>query len=331
MASLRQVRPGRQLYVRTKTTATTATDNPPGYNLIFLHGTCGSSAQFDTVLEELRKNSITNEKLPCACYLYDAVGCGQSPVVHDWTAYETDEAVSDVASILENANVVDKSLPTILIGHSYASTVMIRFLKQWNDNNCDDDDNHINHNERPNIVGCIFISPALRTNLNPNNDGGHVVFGLPVLVLECLQSVLTGLFLEAAYHPSTDPVILQHAREASNNNSMYVAKAYHTHHVWATPNECKDALFRKEGQKMDLSGIGNDGRSTVPKVLVLHGKQDKVLPVEAGQQFADVCNATTTVVVEEASHNVMEEQPRAVSDAIAEFLLSLSSSLSQRQ
>lgn len=128
---IQTVRPGRDLYTRTVISGT------PLLNLVWVHGTCAKSAQFDRVLEKLSANSV-------ACYLYDAMGCGQSPMVSEWDAYTTEEAVLDLKAVVELC-IEDKSLPTVVIGHSFAVTTIIRML-----------------HPQENIAACIFLSSALK-------------------------------------------------------------------------------------------------------------------------------------------------------------------------
>jgi abhydrolase domain-containing protein 8 len=269
---IQTIRPGRNLYTRTIISKT------PLLNLVWVHGTCAKSSQFDAVVEKM---SATNSVV--ACYLYDAMGCGQSPILSEWDAYTTKEAALDLRAFLEKC-IEDKSLPTVVIGHSYAVTVIIRMLAQ---------------NRHVNVAACVFLSSALKGSPVPLHNRGHPIFKLPVVLLKCLQPFLTKEFIRLAYHPEADPALLEASNDADNANDMYMCKAYHVHHDWATVEEATSNI-------------------RVP-CLVIHGREDKVIPVEGGQHLADMTRGKL-VIVERASHQVMEEQPEQVAEAIWEWL-----------
>lgn len=265
---IKTVRPGRDLYTREVISGT------PLLNLVWLHGTCAKSAQFNLVLDKLSANSV-------ACYLYDAMGCGQSPMVSEWDAYTTEEAVLDLEAVIELC-IEDKSLPIVVIGHSYAVTTIIRMLHQ-----------------QENIAACIFLSSALKGGPVPLHDGGHPIFKLPIFLLRCLQPLLTKEFIRLAYHPEADCALLEASKDADNANDMGMCKAYHCHHDWATVEEAKSNIH-------------------VP-CLVIHGRADKIIPMAGGQHLADITQAKL-LIMEHASHQVMEEQEGQVAEAIWEFL-----------
>ena len=248
--------------------------------MLLLHGTCASSSQYNSVLQAL--SGILEESI--AFHRFDAISCGNSPLVREWDAYHSDQAVLDLAAIMEQ--VIDTSLPTVVIGHSYAPSIIIRFFCR--------------HGVPTNIKGCIFLSSAMSGPVNPVPDGGHPIFQLPVVILRCLQPSMTKSFIKLAYHPNTSPMLIEEACKLNSGNDMYMAKAYHRHHQWATNDECTA-----------LHGL---------PVLLVHGKDDKILPLEAGIHLADVVHATRIITVDEASHQVMEEKPVDVAQHIVTFL-----------
>lgn len=274
-----EIRTGRTVHYRV--VRSSSGSSKPKYQLLFLHGTCASSAQYNGLLEELE------EEEGVVCHLYDSISCGKSPMVRDWESYHTNQSVLDVKSILEDA--MDTSLPTMLVAHSYAPTILIRYLHR--------------HGVPSNVKGCVFLSSAMSGEANPIPNGGHGIFKLPIFVLDCLQPTMTKGFLDMAYHPKTDPKLVELASSANSGNNMYMAKAYHTHHEWATREECSNL-------------------DDLP-VLVLHGKDDKVLPAQAGEYLADVVKAKQFILVEDTSHQLMEEKPKEVARHIVEFMKEL--------
>lgn len=277
-AGLKEVRPGRILFHRSEILGSSSA--PPKIQMLLLHGTCASSSQYNNVLKAL--SEILEESI--VCHRFDAISCGNSPLVREWEAYHSDQAVLDLAAIIEKE--IDPSLPTVIIGHSYAPTIIIRFFHR--------------HGIPTNIKGCVFLSSGISGPVNPIPDGGHPIFRLPVVILRCLQPSLTKSFLQLAYHPKTSPSLIEEASKSNNGNNMYMAKAYHRHHQWATNDECTA-----------LHGV---------PVLVLHGKDDKILPLEAGMYLADVVHATRIITVDETSHQVMEEKPKDVAQHIVTFI-----------
>lgn len=294
-AELVEIRPGRTVFFRQEVLCGRGGSNNQDikidYNLVILHGTCAASSQFDLWLPELAK---TIEERAVCCYLYDAISCGKSPLVKDWKAYETEQAVLDLHAILEN-QIEDPTLPTILMGHSYAPTVLVRYLNRF----------QTTTTTTPRIAGCVLLSSAVRSESNPVPDGGHSIFVLPVVVLNCLQPSLSKSFVQAAYHTATaDPQLLQDALQTNDGNDMYMAKAYHQHHKWlSVPDECR--------RVQNLA------------TLVVHGQNDLILPPQAGQHLADAIRAQQFVVIDNASHQVMQEQPKELAKVVSSFVKSL--------
>jgi pimeloyl-ACP methyl ester carboxylesterase len=254
--------------------------------LLFLHGTCASSSQYNGLLQALADGLDPGTAI--YCHLYDAISCGKSPLVKDWGSYHTDQGVLDLKAVIDSK--LNKAVPTILVGHSYAPTVIIRYLHR--------------HGVPSNVKGCILLSSAMAGKVNPIPNGGHPIFNLPVFVLRCLQSSMTKSFLEMAYHPNTSPDLIQAANDSNSGNDMYMAKAYHTHHLWVTAAECASL------------------HEQVP-ILVLHGKDDRILPAEAGECLADAVKAKRFLTVDETSHQVLEEKPAEVAGHILDFLKEL--------
>jgi pimeloyl-ACP methyl ester carboxylesterase len=273
---LTEVRPGRILFHRIEILGSAK----PTLQILLMHGTCASSSQYNSLLQELT-NTLDQAVV---CHLFDAISCGRSPLVRDWDAYHTDEAVLDLEAVL--GQHMDNSLPTVLIGHSYAPTIIIRYIHR--------------HGIPSNIKACVFLSSGVSGDANPIPNGGHPIFRLPVIVLRCLQPSLTKSFLRLAYHPKSCTTMIQEASKSSSGNDMYMAKAFHTHHQWATQDECHS-----------LRGI---------PILVIHGKDDKILPAEAGEHLADVVKAQSFVAIEDTSHQVMEEKPKDVAQRIVIFM-----------
>jgi len=274
------IRPGRNLFYRELHLGTGS--EIATFNLVMLHGTCASSAQFDFLLCSLQEKDLS-----ACCYLYDAVGCGRSPTLSDYAAYHTDEQVLDLKAIMDTR--IDPSRPTILLGHSYAPTIIMRYL-------CQNDDSR--------VKACIFLSTAIIGGPLPITNGGHPLFGLPVPVLKCIQPWLTKEFLKMAFDPSADAALVEASRVASNKNSMCICKWYQKHHQFAILEEAKAV-------------------SHLP-VLIMHGVSDGIIPKEGGQHLADsIGEYAAFKIIEMASHQVMEERPDEVAKEVMAFVQGL--------
>jgi pimeloyl-ACP methyl ester carboxylesterase len=121
---------------------------------------------------------------------------------------------------------------------------------------------------------------------------------LPVFVLNCLQRVLTESFLNLAVHPHNG-WLADRLRQESNSNDMRVAKAYHTQMEW----------------RPALSLLAH-----LPKVLIVHGADDRIIPIECGQHLHNIIPSSELLVVDSASHLVHMEQAPRVATAILSFL-----------
>jgi pimeloyl-ACP methyl ester carboxylesterase len=333
-----EIRPGRQIFYRQVLLQQQQQQSQKDHetsicHLVFVHGTCASSAQFNSLLQALEellqippyydhdddhddhekedgkdyvmvgeasKTTVGNIQ----CHLYDAISCGNSPLVRDWDAYRTEEAIQDLHAILEQkligaATGGRSAIPIVLVGHSYAPTILIRYM-----------DSIVGKSTTTNVVlsssikGCIFLSSAMSGNFNPIPNGGHFIFALPVMILQCLQPLLNQWFLQMAYHPKTNKRVIEEAKASNSRNYMFMAKAYHVHQQWATKEECVALQER------------------IP-VLGIHGREDKVLPLEAGMCLADAVKAKEFIVVEEASHQIMQEKPNDVAKHILKFISNL--------
>jgi len=63
---------------------------------------------------------------------------------------------------------------------------------------------------------------------------------------------------------------------------------------------------------------------TCPTV-VIHGADDRLIPIEMGQECAAAIRGAESVVIEHAGHFLFQEQPKATASAVAAFLGNLNS------
>lgn len=275
-----EIRPGRTLYIRNLSLGDASR---PDVNLICLHGTAASHQQYLPLLGALDKmlqpigSSLT-------CWLYDGVGLGDSPIVTDPNAYSDEEQQADLHAILER---VDKTRPTIFMGHSYGPMGMLKYLQK---------------HPLESLQGCIFLSTGFHDGPVPLENGGPGIFKLPLFLLSCLQSLMTESFLNMGLDASADPALVDAARKDCNANDMWVVQQYYKSNRWLSSSEAKEIIPLQ----------------TTP-CLVVHGATDKIIPIKSGQFVANQLQSEL-VVVENASHLVLVEQPEVVAKAILNFL-----------
>lgn len=260
--------------------------------LVFVHGSCASSSQFDILMGAIwdrihndpEKSAISGK---IRCHLYDAVGCGSS--AHDpsdWNAYNSEEQMKDLEEIVRTvAASSTSSTPIYLIGHSYGSSQIIRLLPL------------LPESISSRIKGLILISGALANGPSDvPSDNGPCIFCFPVWFLKLLQPKMNDVFLEKAFHPTTDEGAVAQGRKLCEGNEMGMIKAFYKQWKWATKDDASKAK--------------------VPTVVVIHGAEDKLIIPAAGEHMSDMLPSSEYKVIQDASHQVMEERPGEVAEIL---------------
>ena len=358
--SIVEIRSGRQIYLRKvvltnrpeddtdgATTKTTIQNTErPNLQMIFVHGICGTELQFQSVLQSMHDQLLpvaTGVSFTISCWLYDQVGCGQSPILSNYNDYRYEETQADLKALLmaEQNPIHDfptpsSSLPTIVVGHSYGPSVFVPLLLS-------------DLNLLPNLIGVVLISTSVRCSHLPLADGGHVIMRLPTFVLQCLQSQLTEAFIRIAVHPKHTE-LHDIIRTASQQNNMFVAQSYHRSAKWMTMSQLHQTIDRSSHETPIAITAPNVPQSPPQQALptlIIHGTDDGVTPIECGQYMynellsfgrssPDNDETTTTpflptppsppvtfVAIDVASHMVMIEQPHETALAIVNFIQSL--------
>ena len=289
-AQLMEARQGRNFFIR-KVLIGSAWQNP-SLTLVALHGTCATQSQYNLVLMALDE-PLSNAGVSIVCWLYDNVGCGQSPVLDEWDAYSNEEFADDLRAILMNITFKDEylDLPVVLMGHSYSPTIVLEML------------NRGLPVDNLNLAGFVFVGSAIRAQSNAlkMEDGGHPIMKLPVFILNCLQNMLSESFLQLALCKDCPADLRERCRQQNNANGMAMAKATHRHHKWATSEDLKSLL-------------------NIP-VLVIHGTEDGILSPQCSEEIAKELPNASLILIEKASHLVMLEQPTKMANALSDFLI----------
>jgi pimeloyl-ACP methyl ester carboxylesterase len=170
-----------------------------------------------------------------------------------------------------------------IVGHSYGCSQTVKLV------------NSLSAAEKKALKGIILIGGTL-----PGRDGGHPVMKLPSFMLSFIQPWLSKMFRENAYHTDCDPELLAEAEARSNSNPMFMCKYFYEQTKWCTVEEVS---------QVDV------------KALVIHGEEDKILPISGARSLASALR-TPLKVIQGTSHQCMEEKPEEVAKEIIAFMSS---------
>jgi pimeloyl-ACP methyl ester carboxylesterase len=248
--------------------------------LVCVHGLCGTERHFLPFLHAL-DHAVASNNIWLQSISYDWMGCGKSPLIPSFDAYHNRETEADLLAVLQR---LDSSVPTVVLAHSYGPSIVAQVLPQIT--------------SQLRLVGIVWVSTALKSDtITFLADGGPPLMKLPTFVLRCMQPSLTNSFVQAAVldsHTDVQTVV----RNDSNANDMWVAKCYHRHTCWAHVDLVQNLPIDH---------------------LVLHGAEDGLLPITAGQDLANRLG-TELIAIDQASHMLMLEQPTKMATAVAAFL-----------
>jgi pimeloyl-ACP methyl ester carboxylesterase len=339
------VRPGRRLFVRRiilgpkrhdrGSTSNAATDPP---TLVFVHGSCATERQYHRLVKAMQDEIGTPFPPGTTCILFDLAGCGQSPpptrsaetggsfptdgsvkslartfwsgiAAQDSDMYSNDESIQDLRAIVDTCAPLS---PLFLMGHSYAANLILPYVLAQSVSSKKD------VAQAREMKGVILLSCGIRTQSNPLPDGGSPwIRNLPLPVLNCMQSSLTSGFVTAAMHPDSvrqNPDIVDELVEYCNNNRMEVVKAYHSQTNWFSLTPPSSRL----PPLPTPSAPGSHPLLPFP-ILIVHGDQDRIIPIEAGQEMANQL-AHRMHDVPNAGHMIMMERPQEVASHIRNFV-----------
>lgn len=313
---------------------------PPRAEILFVHGSCGASGQFDRLLAALRRRIREEGKEEeeeeeadhqagagaVVCHLFDALGCGGSrdrpsddgrngsppSAAVDPSAFGSEEALRDLEGVVR----------AILTG---AGKGEVAGGEDGNGGRAHPPLYLVGHSYGASqivrllaslapdlsgrIGGAVLLSGALAggpSGLAGTGWGGTrraprpCVFCLPVPVLKILRPRLDDAFLSRAYHPTAATDLTEEGRKVCEGNDMEYAKAFYGSWEWATEEEA--------------------GAVGVP-ALVVHGRDDQIIEAAAGEHLAAAlprCSGIT--IVDGASHQVMEERPDEVAGVLVGLL-----------
>ena len=225
--------------------------NLPACNLLFIHGSCAASMQYNSLIESMKNNcqhgipevnSQKKESIPSKMnfYSFDQLGCGDSKhPSSDWYAFSSSELLTDLKIITEQILRSESSSSLYLVAHSHGCSQVIKLLL-------------LNSFSKPEIISriasIILIGGALKGGPAAlAKDGGHVIFKiLPTFILNRLQPSLSNNFFNAAVHPNHHDKLRKSSLKISNDNSMEFCKAYYRQQKYASIEEASKIKVRNQ-------------------------------------------------------------------------------------
>ena len=238
---------------------------------------------------------------------YDYLGCGRSPKPRDWYAYSFPELRADLAAVVvrygraTQVHGGSEEKKNLLVCHSAGCALALG------------------------IVGAAPVETSapidglvlMGASFHPKGFKAPSIFYCPALVLGWIQPMLSAGFEALALHAKTLSSVtperhhvLQLAQEVNASNPPYMFKAYYRQLVLPTADEVRAA-----GAKVPILLICGDSDKLVPRTSTQGAGSTQAL-------LALLPPGTPIHEVPEASHQLMQEDPRACSAIIDGFLSS---------
>lgn len=277
-AEIVELRPGRRVRLWHHKAGGTASAR-----LLFCHGSMASMLQYRACIEYVRSRG------DCDILAYDWLGCGGSEKPRDWDAYSTPNLVIDLeAAYCRLLKGGCKNTPSILVGHSFGASLVTQFDAETRSAIANDIFECTDSND-----SALLPAPAALCLISAGDGeglgGGLAVFYLPEFGLRMLQPTMNTAFVKASLHPATHETVQREALSISEANEMHVCKAFYRQIQWRDPGTAQCA----------------------GPALCIHGGNDGVIPLEQGRKAASQYGQAAFHVIDQASHQVMEEQPEA--------------------
>lgn len=233
--TVKEIRPGRKLMCRRVTIDggnTIADSEETGrrqatMHILFVHGSCAASRQFNDLLKSL--SELNNKEQKIVCYLYDQLGCGESShPPDDWDAFSSAQLAQDLHEISHtiingihgDENDESNESPLYIVGHSHGVSQTINLLQSMK----------TEPKKLSKVQGAIFIAGGLKDcpDCALTDEGGHWIFRyIPMFILRKMQPGLSESFLQAAVHPTNIEKLRKSALDISNGNDMAFCKAFY--------------------------------------------------------------------------------------------------------
>jgi len=286
---LEEVRPGRTVAVHKRCVAGSRK------TLIFVHGSAASLVQWQQQIEALAATGDTN------VVAYDAVGCGRSPKPIGWDLYSTEALYDDLKAVISRHGGAQGHAVS-LIAHSAGCCHVLRFAAEAagvTDPDC------VSTLPKPAAAptALVLIAPLIAL------PSSVAIFRLPVFALELMRPLLSGGFAERALHPKT-----RAAHTAAHRELLLLSEAT----SGANPMHMCRAYYRQI--RVPAAEVFAGCKAPT---LIVGGEEDRLAPFELHASSLSKAIGPATrelLILPEAAHQVMQEQPEAVCSAIAAFI-----------
>lgn len=299
LAETVEIRPGRSIFCRHWRLSNGAKAVASRHvHLVCVHGTAANHQQYLPLLRAL-ETRLVEQGAPSVildCWMYDAIGCGDSPALDDADSYVDSEQVQDLESLLRTKILSTQPAKIVFLGHSYGPNWIYKVLLET------EDDGLLQ------VEGMILVSSSLHNPKHQLQKGGPALFRFPLWLLRCLQPMLTQAFLGIGFAKATrehNPSMIEEAKKANNANDMKVVRHYYRAHDWVEDLQHVKRAYKGESTKSPL---------------IVHGVEDQVIPISCGQDLANQWGVPLESM-EDASHMVLMEQPHKLASKIARYLL----------
>eukprot|EP01064_Diplonema_japonicum_P003720 TRINITY_DN12414_c0_g1_i2.p1 TRINITY_DN12414_c0_g1~~TRINITY_DN12414_c0_g1_i2.p1 ORF type:complete len:339 (+),score=120.89 TRINITY_DN12414_c0_g1_i2:58-1017(+) len=213
---------------------------------------------------------------------YDAIGCGRSdkPVCMDGNTYHPRRFVGDAVKVLHSK--FDEDEKVVVVGHSFGCYVAMQAASK---------------SEK--VIGTVYIgsSPMWEDNVKEKTK----IFNLPNAVLWYIRPILGMVFAKKALAPAGCRSLRKQEAEASSQNPVHMFCSFwrNIHHI-----------------------THPDNHPTLPEhpVLLISGHHDSITPRAHADKLASMLPDATHVVIPDAAHQCMQEQPHLVCEHIGEYI-----------
>eukprot|EP00659_Diplonema_papillatum_P012135 gene12135-18755_t len=213
----------------------------------------------------------------------DNVGCGRSEKPSCESAYAVESFVADCVEVI--SEYVPRGSDVVLIGHSFGTYLVMRVAPCL---------------QAYRVKGAVLIAGG---PLWLEDSAALKIFALPNAVLWLIRPILSKGFRKRALAPGAPEQLVRQELEASSRNPVYMFASFYRH-----LRQLSDARHWP-----DLSA-----QPAAP--LLIAGGHDKLIPVCRTRKLASMFKDPSLKIIENASHQCMQEQPAVVNDYISAYI-----------
>ena len=272
-------------------------DNDNAPYIFFIHGACARMSQFEGLIKNLspKFNIIA----------FDRIGCGLSHKPKEYDTYNDSNIFIDLCLLFEkylpqSSSLINKKHEILIISHSFGCQQTIKLLSKFG--------NSSNYNYL--IRSVVLIGPPSLILGKSMPWMLKKLFSLPHWILDYLSPSLSASFRKNAIHSSSTHIHDLELTFAGHNKPFMFSSFY----LQIEP--CNDT---------QLQSFANFNVNT----LIINGQHDKITTIKHAQQLVEkleICrsqqnkeNLIELKIIQDTSHQCMQEKPDKVTDFIMQF------------